>query len=886
MKKIIISLFVLALFILVGCDVQTIEKVTVEFDTDDGSYIAPVVVDKGSCIEQPEDPVKENYEFIGWYFNDVEFDFATPIEQNMVLNAMYELIEVKDQYTVTFINYNGTVLKEEIVEKGKSATPPETPIRDGYIFTGWIGNYENVTGNITIRAQYSSKDQEYKIYYNMNNGVFGYGSKKQFVLLFLKDFYEFVQPSEDLNTFIYGEGNGEFLGTWVKYIGGYVGEENLLLYDNNINANNEEYFFNCKTYKEKWKSLAIWVGTLNTRFAGSDYYYGALDFYRYIINDPDQYINVYGERFYEYPEIVDPFDTYKYSEEDIVLPVPLSETFKGWYLNSDFSGSPVTVIEAGTIGNIELFACWDTTITYEIYFNTDGAGKLDPITVQYNQEISLPTNLVKEGFTFKGWYLNDDYIGTNIKFDYPCSITLVAKWKSDTVTMEQLLYNGNPVYYRNSKKAVEIPSEYVQPKEQLRATWISSYASTFTPSPNEANMKNALLKDLQLLEEFNMNCMIFHIRTTNNAFYQTDLAPIDPEYGTYESFEKWDYLTWLIDECHKRGIEFHAWLNPYRIKATGFPAGTTPEDVALLYKDYPKNPASNPDNILITYRSDGQHGAILNPCKEEVQDYIVQVCLEVMEKYDVDAIHFDDYFYAQMSPNITVLTEPDQDDYELFIKNNPSSGYSKSNANDKKQWRRDNIDNFIYKLYSAMTDFNIQNGKGVQLGISPTGIYRNGNGSVTSGSNTAGQEHYSSYLFCDTVNWINNEWIDYIMPQSYWAFTHSVAGYADVMDWWNSVVEGKKVNLYSGIGIYMSVSGGNYSWGVQPYEVSNQILYTTKLSNVKGVSFYSFKSIRQVYTSSSQIANLGLMRIKNEYWTEKVKTPSTRASEYIPHPGV
>ena len=140
---------------------------------------------------------------------------------------------------------------------------------------------------------------------------------------------------------------------------------------NNINANNEEYFFNCKTYKEKWKSLAIWVSTLNTRFAGSDYYYGALDFYRYIINDPDQYINIYGERFYEYPEIVDPFDTYKYSEEDIVLPVPLSETFKGWYLNSDFSGSPVTVIEAGTIGNIELFACWDTTITYEIYFNTD-----------------------------------------------------------------------------------------------------------------------------------------------------------------------------------------------------------------------------------------------------------------------------------------------------------------------------------------------------------------------------------------------------------------------------------------------------------------------------------------------------------------------------------
>ena len=119
------------------------------------------------------------------------------------------------------------------------------------------------------------------------------------------------------------------------------------------------------------------------------------------------------------------------------------------------------------------------------------------------------------------------------------------------------------------------------------------------------------------------------------------------------------------------------------------------------------------------------------------------------------------------------------------------------------------------------------------------------------------------------------------MPQTYWAFTHSVAGYADVIDWWDKVVANKDVNLYSGLGLYMSVDGGNYSWGRQPYEISNQILYTTKLKNVKGISFYSFASLRTVHNSQAQIAHPGLQRVLNEYFTEQVKTPKTMASKYI-----
>ena len=876
MKKIFLLTFLVLLLIITGCN----QTVTVEFYSNGGTEVDSVVVAKGTPVEEPESPTKDGFEFIAWFYNGRRWNFDDPVNEDIRLIAQY--YDLSKMHTVIFMDYNGVAIKKEEVRDGESATPPEDPFREGYLFTGWQGEYSNVTKNVTIMAKYVSLDKEYDIKYEMNNGVWGYRSKADYVLSFLKDFYKFVEPSESEQEFIYGTGNGEFLGTWKNYIGGYISSTNKLLYDNNLNADNNDYFLNSSMYKKSWSHIGLWVNELSDRFGGDgDYYYGALDFYRYIINDPDAYLNIYGDDFYNYPAVNNPFDTYKYSEQPIKLPTPLSDTFKGWYLNSDFSGDPITEISPKTIGNIELYACWDTSITYELNLETGNDSKYDPITVTFNQEVTLPTDLIKEGFTFVGWYFNGVKVEESFKYNYPFSITITAKWRSDDIQFEDLVYNGTTVKYRGSSTAVVIPTDYIQPAEQLRATWVSSYASTFSPSPIEANMKANLTEVLDLLESYNMNCMIFHIRTTNNAFYKTDLAPIDSDYGTYQSFEQWDYLEWLINECHKRGIEFHAWLNPYRIRAYGYDSSWGPSDVANLYSEYPKNPASDPENILMTYRSDGTKGAILNPYEEEVQDYIVDVCLEVMENYDVDAIHFDDYFYAQMSSGIKVLTEPDQDDYLEYINGSNPEKYSATSANDKKQWRRDNIDKFIYKLHNAMTDFNKTNKKAVQLGISPTGIYRNGNGSVSSGSNTAGQEHYSSYLFCDTMNWVNNEWIDYIMPQSYWAFTHSVAGYADVMDWWDKAVDGKNVNLYSGLGLYMSVSGGNYSWGVQPYEISNQILYTTKLKNVKGVSIYSMLSLKQVDRSSTQIGHLGLMRVKNEYWTNTVATPKTSAHQYL-----
>ena len=833
-------------------------------------------VEYNKSATAPTVPMRIGYTFIGW---DKEFNKVT---SNLVVTAMFKKdIVVVTKYTVTFVDWDGKKLKEEVVEKGKNATPPTNPSRPGYSFTGWSGNYTNVQGNITIMATYKVINKEYDIVYHLNGGVWGYKSKTEYLTYFLQDFYDFVRPTETIDDFMYGTSPDNFMGSWKEYIGGVVGSTNKLLYDNDLNANNEGYFFNCSLYKDKWANLGKWVQSQNNRFAGNNYDYGALDFYRYVINDPDKYINVYGDNFYKYPDLNKPTKTtYKPSDTDILLHIPLNKTFEGWYLTSDFSGEKVTSIPKNTTGTFEVYAKWNNIVTYEVYFNTNCNTTIAPVTVKYGDTITLRADLKKTGYKFKGWYIGENLITSPFKFTYNRNVTITAKWVSNTMSLETLKYDGSAVKYRNSLVDVKIPTEYLQPDAQLRAVWVSSLTDDYKPSTNQATMKKNLLEVLDLMESFNLNCVMFHVRVMNDALYKTHLAPIDSRFGTYQTFEKWDYLTWFITECHNRGIEFHAWMNPYRIKAYGYDANATASDVSKAYVNYPLNPAHDPENILMTYRSDGTHGAILNPAKQVVQDYIVKVCLEVMENYDVDAIHFDDYFYAQMSKGIDVLNEPDQDDYINYINNNGK--YNKNSSSDKKQWRRDNVDNFIHSLSDAMRTFNKNNKRNVQLGISPTGIYKNGTGSASSGSNTNGQEHYSSYLFCDTVNWIKHGWIDYILPQSYWAFTHRTAAYADVMDWWNKVVEGTNVNLYSGIGIYMGAKPNyNYSWGKQAYEVSNQVLYTTKLQNVKGVCFFRFGNLKDFMNNTNSVPHKGLERIKNEYFINKVPTPSSYEDRFL-----
>lgn len=448
--------------------------------------------------------------------------------------------------------------------------------------------------------------------------------------------------------------------------------------------------------------------------------------------------------------------------------------------------------------------------------------------------------------------------------------------------------DGEPLTYFRSNEVVMIPENYKKPDEDFRGVWVTLKDSTnLTKFSTIENFKNEICEIFDVMNYYNLNGLIFHIRIDNDAIYESKLNPWSAYFTEYNNNPGWDPLPWLIEETHKRGYEFHAWMNPYRVKSGNIaPINEEYEKVRIKFsKTIPSfNIASNPNNLLLTKHQNNTYGAILDPGLPEVKDFIIATCMEVIEKYDIDAIHFDDYFYANLGEHgENIINENDQSTY---LKYKEDYQDPKSNL-DKADFRRKQINIFIKELSSKIRSYNLTNNRFVQLGVSPTGIYKNGDGlviyneynqSITNGSNTIGQTHFSSYLFCDTLKWLNNQWIDYMVPQSYWAFEHKTAGYADVMDWWDKVAQKSKVNIYSGIGIYMSeVIGGNYSWGSNYLEVSNQLKYTTKLNNVKGNVFYNYRYLKYAYKlQGNELYQKGMDYVKEHIYTSKAILPKIR----------
>ncbi len=429
--------------------------------------------------------------------------------------------------------------------------------------------------------------------------------------------------------------------------------------------------------------------------------------------------------------------------------------------------------------------------------------------------------------------------------------------------------SGQIVTYKNTDIQVMVPTQdsYETPTTEFRGIWVSAYAGDISgyTSTKEA-FQEELTSVLDRMEEYNLNTIIFHIRTHNDAFYNTMLAP-KSGYIKNANFYEWDYLEWFINECHKRGIEFHAWMNPYRISSTAI----TMSEIQKKYENCPNNPAIKSENVLI-----GKSGAILNPGSPEVRNYLVDVCMEVIEKYDVDAIHFDDYFYIEGI-----------DDTSTF--NKYKSNYNTSN---QETFRRLQVDEFIETLSEEISKYNSANKKAVQLGISPSGVYRNGtystdyqydsNGTLISpvASNSTGYSHYDSPLYSDSKKWIDNEWIDYIIPQVYGSFENEGMPYADVVDWWAHVVKYKKVNLYTGLGIYKMNDAKEKGWSTKSLMTfTNELLYNTKYPEIKGSCLYCYKTLKNNYKTSNDIKN-----VHENLWNTKVYNPISQRYNYSVDP--
>ena len=255
-------------------------------------------------------------------------------------------------------------------------------------------------------------------------------------------------------------------------------------------------------------------------------------------------------------------------------------------------------------------------------------------------------------------------------------------------------WGGGYITYRNTSTQIKMPDEYIEPQSNFRAVWVSNVVNDIATYVNESQYKAEMMKVFDTIEYYNMNAIIFHIRTHHDAMYKSNLNRLSSNY-TGVDFDEFDPLEWIIEESHRRGIEFHAWMNPYRV------GSGTIESVAAKFPS--NNPASNVDNLL-----SGSQNIILDPGSPEVRDFLVDTVMEVVQNYDVDAIHFDDYFY-----------ESGVDDSKTRAKYN-------TNNLQVADFRRLQVDTFIKDLHEALDDFNTKNGRHVQLGISPSGIYRNG----------------------------------------------------------------------------------------------------------------------------------------------------------------
>ena len=331
---------------------------------------------------------------------------------------------------------------------------------------------------------------------------------------------------------------------------------------------------------------------------------------------------------------------------------------------------------------------------------------------------------------------------------------------------------------------------------EMRGAWITTVYNKDWPSTkdNPEKQKQEFITILDKLQDLGINTVIVQVRPKGDALYPSSINPWSEVLtGTQGKDPGYDPLAFMISETHKRGMEFHAWFNPYRITTSG-------TDTSKLSSNHPaiKNPS------LILKNSEALY---YNPGLPEVRKHIVDTVKEVVSNYDVDAIHFDDYFYK--------VAEKDDDTYE-------KSGSSLSEAD----WRRENINLMVQEVKAAIKSIK----PSVEFGISPRGIYKN------SESGTSGAESYSQD-YADSVKWIKNNWVDYITPQLYWRFDNNAAPYGKLVDWWSQQVKGTNVKLYIGQGVYKDGSSSNPENVVA--EIEKQINYNRNNSEVKGSMYYT-----------------------------------------------
>lgn len=467
----------------------------------------------------------------------------------------------------------------------------------------------------------------------------------------------------------------------------------------------------------------------------------------------------------------------------------------------------------------------------------------------------------------------------------------------------------------DSAAIVTIPSSYHPDKFHFRSAWIATINNLTMPKSTSTEAFKATFDEhIQQMDNMNMNAVIFQIRPELDAWYPSKINPwsayINSGQQGKNSFEtdNFDPLDYMIEASHAKSMEFHAWFNPYRVtsKKISQLLPNEPEEVLQTLSVSQKIDllakagilasnnfaVLNPDAVL-TF----DDKFFLDPSNPEVINHVVETVKEVLTNYDVDAIHFDDYFYPYRV-NVTVDGKnvpkffgdknEDADAFEKARKLNPNYTFDVEGL---ESWRRDNITNLIVSVKNAIDTHNDQKQRSVQFGISPFGIWEHKQINPA-GTNTPldSTQSHSKSIYADTKSWVENRYLDYVIPQIYWSFEKAAAPYGELATWWNQLAKDnnhfpeKSTLLYIGHANYKHYHNSSFEKEWQnPEEIPNQLKFNQTLDNISGSAYFSLGELTQTDTAQEppekQVAAAARLHSNNLLKANYFHTPTLVTSK-------
>ncbi|WP_405482644.1 glycoside hydrolase family 10 protein [Streptomyces sp. NBC_00009] len=357
-------------------------------------------------------------------------------------------------------------------------------------------------------------------------------------------------------------------------------------------------------------------------------------------------------------------------------------------------------------------------------------------------------------------------------------------------------------------------SRHAPVARDMRGMWLATVANRDWPSKpglSAAQQRAELIAHLDTAVGRRLNAVVFQVRPTADALWP---SPYEPWSGVLTGVQGknpgWDPLGTAVAEAHRRGLELHAWFNPYRI------ANHT--DLSRLVSTHPAR--RHPDWVV-------PYGGKLyyNPGLPDVRRFVQDAMLDAVRRYDIDAVHWDDYFYPYP---VAGQVFDDDDAYAAHGGNFP----------DRAAWRRDNTDRLVREMAASVKRIRPR----TQFGISPFGVWRNAATDPLGSDTRAGVQTYDD-LHADTRKWVRERWIDYICPQIYWNIGFAAADYAKLVPWWSDVARGTGVRLYAGEALYKAGDPAQPAPWQDPAELSRHLTFAERYPQVNGHVFFSAKEV-------------------------------------------